>query len=436
MSIRNKGLVFAMEDAELDAVPTEVVPAAELEVEQGTAEVVESAGEIDDINTAIEEAVEDAGTLSDIQDTMSDSVEEGEGLSEDAAEIAEVAVEAICVRLGIRNKSSTIPALESFGSKNSRLAATRIAIENVGEKLKTVWEAIKKAFATVWQKIKDFFARFFSNTEKVKKYAKELKDQAVAKKNFKSKNAEIDIGSAAKALQNKGKLNTDSILLVVGNHVALTSNVNSGYEVIKSAVELVNNFAKNGKDFNMEEAAKSMEKLVDISIKGINAEKSNDGDLKVVSIGPFYNNNYIDLKLDEKNVSLKVSMTEGSDGVDTTKIKAEGAADVPAVCDAVIKLMEMTETYKKNLSKIDAVNKAFVDAVQAAISLTDKLSDTTEENSKVKEYIGKARTFVTDLNSVNSRYTVMIPSMNVRVGKAVLAIAAAELKNLEEEKKK
>jgi hypothetical protein len=422
-----------MEDGELDAAPAEVVPAAELEVEQGATETEQAAGEVEDLTAAIEDAVEDAGTLGEIQDTMADTVTDGEGMSEDAAQIAEVAVEAICARLGIRSKTSTIPAMESFGSKNSRLAATRIAVENVGEKLKTLWEAVKKAFATVWQKIKDFFAKFFSNTEKVKKLAKELKDQVSSKKDAKPKEAQIDVGSAAKAIQKDGKFDPSTVEAVMTNHANLTNGINKSFELLRDVVGAADAIAK-GAEGGEDKIGKALEQFAKTVTAPLNPEVTENGDTMTLKVGPFVNNNFISLEITRgANYGAKLENTEGGKKLESTKIAPLTLDGVSKACDLVVSLMDDTEAYKKNQSKVDALNKSFIDLANAAINFAGKAASASEENADVKKALDKVRVFVSQLNSVSSRITVMIPAGNVRAGKAVLAIASASLKNMVKE---
>ena len=181
MSFRSKGLVLAMEEEGLIPVETPEVPEAEpeivpAEVEQEIAEVQEEGGEVEDLNTAIEEAVEDVGTLEDTADVLEESVAEGgEGIDEAGAEIAEIAVESLCRRLGIKKK--VMPAMEGFASANSRVTATRVALEGFKDTIARAWAAIKSAFATLWTKIKAFLDSVLNANTKLKNAAEAAKKQ-------------------------------------------------------------------------------------------------------------------------------------------------------------------------------------------------------------------------------------------------------------------
>lgn len=430
MSKFRNGLVFAMEDADVEQASGGGIVAAELEIEQGVSQISQDAVDADELSQAVTDAGADADTLDQIQQVMSDSVAQGEGLSEDAAAIAQVAVEAICKRLGMSSQN-VMPSMESFGSKNSRVSATRFSMESITDKLKTIWEAIRKAFATMWQKIKDFFAKFFSNTEKVKKLAKDLKNELTEKKSYKQVETQIDIGASAKSLQKDGKFTVDTAIDVIANHIGLTINVNKSFDIIKGGVEAVNGLV-TGKDTS-ENLKKALGELAKTGIQGIAHSASEEGDVETTKFGPFVDNNFITFSVNTVDLDINVGFTADTKSVDNSKIDAPKAENVVKVCDVVIQLMDETEAFKKNQSKIDGLKKSFIAVVDAAIKFADTLSDSTEENSELKKKINLARKVSTSLNAMTARYTMMVPSMNVRVGKAALSFVSATGKNLKKE---
>lgn len=175
MSIRTKGLVFAMEEAEITDVEGSEAEIAEgmSEIDSDAVERQEEEGQIEDLETAIEEAVEDLDTLDEIKDVMEGSAEAGEGMSPEGAEVAEIAVEAICARLGFRN-TKVMPSLESFGSSSSRLAATRISVEAIGERIKQGWEAVKKAIKSLFDMVADFIYKHLTAAGRLPKVVADL----------------------------------------------------------------------------------------------------------------------------------------------------------------------------------------------------------------------------------------------------------------------
>ena len=135
------GLVAAMEEdeAELPDSDSDFLPN---DVEEGAQEVAQDSASLEDLFISIEEAIDGADELENIGQVIENS--DG-GIGEIAANIAAVATESICNRLGILD-TRLIPAAESFGGNSSRVTASRISLESIGDTVKRIWEAIKKAF--------------------------------------------------------------------------------------------------------------------------------------------------------------------------------------------------------------------------------------------------------------------------------------------------
>ena len=156
--IKQRGLVAAFEELDdFSEVSTEV-PVEEYE--DNTEEVEEVSDDIEVLSDNIEEANDGIEVIEDIGAVMDDSIKTEEGLSEPAAKIAEIAIEDISRRLGIKSKTQ-IPAMESFRSKNSRLTATKVALEGV------VWDKIKTITSTVGKAIVDFFKMVYDFVAKI-----------------------------------------------------------------------------------------------------------------------------------------------------------------------------------------------------------------------------------------------------------------------------
>lgn len=433
MSLRNRGLVLAMEDDTLvDPAPVEVAPELPVEVEQGAAEVAEQVAEVEDLNTAIEEAEADAETLGEIQETLAETVESGEGVDETTAEVAEIAVEAICARLGIRSQQKVIPALESFGSKGSKLTATKVAVEGISDTLKKVWEAIKKAFVTVWQKIKDFFAKFFDNSEKVKKLAESLKEKAKAGE---FKEGKVKFGGAA-ALNEDGDVSVASTNAILANHGNLTTQVLSSVEYVSKVVGVLSGALSKdseSKESLGEGLGKAGEALVAALSKGFKTQMVMADDTHAIKAGPFVGGDTIQMAYNVK------AMTFGFEVAKATKpapaeVTALNQEQALAVCEEVIALMDKTNEFKKQQSKIDGVNKAMVDLVNAGIKVADKVADGDEKGAEAKAKLAEARKAITSLNSFTSRLITMTPAMNVRAGKSALNFVSASMGKAEEKK--
>lgn len=192
-----RGLVAAMEDEALDAAG-EVETGAD-SAEAAVAEVTAVSSDIESATGDIDSAAADADTLDTIAEKV-EATEETGGLSPEAAEVVEVAVEAIYARLGIR--SNPIPALEGFSDTNKRVRTTHIAVENWKETVKKIWQAIINAFKKVYDFVVSFVKGIMDANGKLAKRANAL--LAAAKGvNGVAKEKEIAAGSFVKKLATK-----------------------------------------------------------------------------------------------------------------------------------------------------------------------------------------------------------------------------------------
>lgn len=169
MNFRTFGIVRAAEEMEEEVVATTGGDEG-LEMDS---DVVEQEATIDAADSAGDAAVADVETLEEIKEVLEDAAKAGDGIDETAAKIVEVAVESIYARLGMEYKGLGTSA-ESFSSSRSRVTATQIAAEGIGEGISRAWEAIKKFFKQIWTYIKDFAKSIFTAIGRLKAAANKM----------------------------------------------------------------------------------------------------------------------------------------------------------------------------------------------------------------------------------------------------------------------
>jgi hypothetical protein len=146
----------------------------ELEGQVAQSEMIDAEQAIDIVNETIDNIIVNTNELDDIAKVTENSIEKNKGLTEDAGVMAEMAVEAICTRLGYKPVKKIVPAMESFGGTSSRLDATKYALEGIKELGSTIWEHIAKFFEMLWSKFKEFWDNLFIASEKEAARAKKL----------------------------------------------------------------------------------------------------------------------------------------------------------------------------------------------------------------------------------------------------------------------
>jgi len=423
-----KGLFFALE-SETDVVEPvgEMVPEVQAEVEAGTAELNTQENDVEEMSAAIEEAEADSETLGDIQEVMADSVEEGEGLDETAAEIAEVAVEAICARLGIRSKQSVMPAMESFGSKNSRLAATKIAIESIGDTIKKIWEAIKAAAIRLWEKIKSFFIGVAKNTGALSKHLEGLKQRVQNLDDTKKPvETDLEIESLAKGFSIKKKADFTTAKAIISNSHNLLKAADSLSTEVLAKTDVVKGLISKSEitdsEFQsvMNDSTKSVISRVSqvlstaSGLGGDTGAFKTDKKTKVDYFGPFASCRglavYDQMKgtADNEYHSYRVSITS-VDSIAATKIKAltkDQMLDLIKEALALLDAMEAYEKVQKNSEKIVAATKATSDV---AIKEVAKVSEGSSAKGRI------FREVASEMNGINS----IVAGLGVSIPKAV-----------------
>ena len=217
-----RGLVAAMESAENTPGVDEIIPAAD-SAETSLLETAEAGAEVTGTLDDIESAQADSDSLGAIAETM-EATEETGGLDPVAAEVAEVAVESICNRLGVTRRKY---ALESFSSKDKRVAATRYAVEEIKDVLKRIWDAIVAAFGKVKEFLKNFFKALIDSNEKLAQRADALVNKATNAKGA-PKEKEIAAGGFGKALATGGTFKKAAVIeALAGMPAWLTSTMTS-----------------------------------------------------------------------------------------------------------------------------------------------------------------------------------------------------------------
>lgn len=439
MSIRN-GLVFAMEDDTTleDGVAT---PEAVAEVEQGAAEVAQQTGEVEELQAAIEDAEEGAETLEKIEGVLEESTDAGEGVDETAAEIAEVAVESIRARLGIRGPV-TFPAMEAFGSKNSRLSATKIALEGVKDTLVRIWEAIKSAVIRLWEKIKSFALGLFKSNAQLGKHLEKLLERAKGLPDtVKPEKNDLDNKSLAKAFSVKKQANLGTARTLIANAeklLAATNDITVLSDAFSNVVVAHAGKLENGGKLSAQKA--EVEKDIQAAMDRVGAITSSTGNAgkdkkeEINYYGPFVGTRVVSYKKKETTIG---SDTETRFTVAVTtydKIEAEKITS--------LKRDEVYELLKEGIKLNDALTAAEkAQATKAKIS--EKLRKTADEvlaeikkgtdEDKDQEKARAVRQISSDVNDVNallSSLSVSFPSVVYATVKAVGDYASASIANL------
>jgi hypothetical protein len=172
MAIRGMSFMGAVEDIDDEEV---VGGDEEVTVDLPT-ETSDADDEVEDTQEVIDDASDDTERLEDIKDVLEEAADSGEGIDATAAKVVEVAVESIYARLGF-SESNIMGSMESFSNSRTRVTATRMAAEAIGDKINKAWEAVKKFLKNLWEKIKELYHSYLTATGRARKAAKALSEK-------------------------------------------------------------------------------------------------------------------------------------------------------------------------------------------------------------------------------------------------------------------
>ena len=440
MSIRT-GLVFAMED-DTNLEDGVANPEMAAQVEAGSAEVAQQTNEVEELQAAIEDAEEGAETLEKIEGVLEESAESGEGVDETAAEIAEVAVESICARLGIRVGKKSFPAMEAFGSSNSRLSATKIALESIGEHLKRIWEAIKAAFIRLWDKVKAFFNTLFKNINGLAKQLEDLKERAAkVPANAKPKDTVLENKALAKAFSvaKKADMGTAKTLVANGGRLLETAkSLAEGSVAFSTAIEKAASEASSGGDLN--KARTDLANHIRGAINGLTAlaashgETGSDAEKSEKYYGPFVGTRVLVVAMTTRDFAGEQIVSYGIGMITYDKIEAEKIAALRA--EEVFELAKEGLALTSKLKDFEKVQKELEKSATTVRKSADKATasmNKTAEGGEDSEKAKALKALTKDVSTVNSFISsagVAIPSTVYATVKAVIDYGSVSLRNL------
>ena len=442
--------LFALEDMaeEVSLNPAEL----EDEADEALDDVEDDSGEVEELSTAIEEAYDEIDNLEDIHDTMEESVENGEGLDETSAEIADIAVESICNRLGMKYRN-VIPATESFSSPTSRVTATKIAMEGIKDTISKAWGGIKNAFSKLWERTKAFYAKLSQNCSKLEAYLQSLESEVDAiddsragqaisfEAGVKGKVSSAISKSQVKGLGVEGKVDASSVSIIFQNTKALLAAAKEVGAESASFSEFITKEHQNDRDAyqNVLKKGKAYTDFINRTFSKIKKVKSAKVNARgeageVVNYGPFFGSKVLSITESEKTreededsqgYSLK-TVSLGFDIDPSHKIESISSAttlkknDAKKILAGAIEIVKEVAEYKaiessvnKGVSKIQSYKEIVFHE-----NITGAKSGVSEDEKLLPHFFHLMNKEIKQLNNVLSVITVPVAGLSFSTAKA------------------
>ena len=418
-------LVLEMENDQPDNVEVlKEVDAAEVaaEVEVGSSELNDDASEVEDYSEGIDTSIDAAGELDEVHDQLAESVENGEGASEETAKMTEIAVEAICAKVGIYfDKGRVVPAMESFGSANSRLHATKLAMEGIKEQVVRIWKAVKEAFVKVWEIAKGFYKTLVDNRSRLEKYLVGLKENA-KKADGAPKSEKITAGAKAFAIGSS----TSGEDYGAKNVISILEDTIKLCDVANRASQDLMKFTKDVIDGKADASAEAiMDRFKEI--KGVGQSAAGIDDYTTYAYGRFIHSAYFEPSDQNKKGYVVIKMS--------TLPKVFIGKEITAPTkDEIGKVLDLALSNLKKLVDFDKASKTLEQANKAAVSFTDRMiglqKNDNNTSSTDKENDVKSRQLLKSVNTMIATLGTSIPSVIYNGSKAAADYAAAGIANL------
>lgn len=378
--------IIAMEDAENATPETNEVVAAQTETEviRDNAEVEAAVGEVTGEVAEAVSGIEDADELVDIQEQATDAIERGDGLSEDAAAMATIAIERIHHRLyGSARKQSIVPAKESFGHSSTRLASTIIVKESITEVLTDFWRAMVTFAKRVWEKIKLIVEKITGSTKLAEKNILSLRARVDAMPSTHEKKVEVmKGGSLIKSLSlGDGKMNAASAKEIAGNSeklMALSSAMGTATADFVAWLtlslrepdheKLINGVSSYVKEALSLPRTKGLTEAKGIKYLASGSTSIFGQQIKADLYGPFVHSKVLGFAEHEKDGKkiFTVNLVSGKADVDAKE------AEVLSV-DEMKELLDLALTLNKKVADYDKVSKFYKATTESISDLGGKI---------------------------------------------------------------
>ena len=435
------GLVAAMENEEIvspEAAEETLIEGGAESLETDLIEVQEEEAAASEHETLIEEAVETAEALESIAVAMEAAAQNG-GLSKDAANVVSLALESVYKNVGL--SAPTGFALESFGQTSSRVGATTIAMENIKEQIKKIWEKIVAAVKMAIDWLMDRVGKFFASAEKLKARAESLKEAAKNAKGTPSE-ASFEQQRLASALKLGGKVNAAEGLKAVNE---MLPAVFAGDETIMQALEKAieaGNYKEavatlNSEKFNGIFKTKA---ITDPEAKGygkpgpglvVSRSQEMLGGVALITQMPPAAGKVSDIELMSLVAQSKLAL-----GAFDPKAKDVGpalkvlsAAEMETIANEVIAMADAIKAFKDNVSKTNAARKK-------AIAAMEKRAKDMKDQDDKKDEIRSIQKLASALPRLTGSLPAQFSAYGLNSGKAACDYIEISLKKYGAEKPK
>lgn len=374
---------------ETSAISTEDLTVIETDGNQTEVEIqdaVDCAEDTAELVSEIDEAEEAAMTLESFADIAAAAASNG-GLDSNGARLLKVATEHIYNHMSL-GKAVGIPAMESFEIPGARASATTIALEDIREQAKKVWQAIVNGIKKAAEWIMEFVKKILSANQRIKARAEKL--LAVKDKLLSSpKASKVGNGALVKTLIVGGRVPSNMSAEVKKAVDFFFRTV--GSRSVEAMINAVDMIAAAKTTDNVEKAEKlvfdGMEAVIGGSLQFNNVANSIGAKMGVeeapegtsISMSTRFAGEQAVWAYIPKTVKAISSFRSGicmdttsvSKIADTAKANTLSPSDIIGVANEALKFVEISKEFEKLMGPINDVTKKIAVVVTSISNTTD-----------------------------------------------------------------
>lgn len=376
-----------------------------MNIDSDAVEITQTFAEADEATEDAEELAEVEEGMTEVQEDVEAAVEHG-GLDPVAARFAQHAIKAYMSRLGVE-ADDVMPSLESFGSSSSRLHATQISLEGIGDWIKKIWVAIKTAVARAVKAVSDFFSKLFGGVKRLKTAADSLRKDLKEKNKIKKEGIKINVPSPNSLMFGrsvelsaivKGIEATSSVL---DSQLALVETLKTNLKTTgANTKQFVDEFTRaftastqksaEGQDKAKKTVKAAIDGLTDVAGSTINTVKasiksgakiSGDRDISYKITG--IRDNYKSDILGENTAAIKVKLfiqqpAAGFDDKKEISLNGDDHKNIITILEKIINMCDAIDKKKNALSELSKIRKDALDSIK----VEGKFSEAVEKFSE------------------------------------------------------
>lgn len=364
----NIGLALENEEDMLTGAEESTVTPEDI---QDLATVEEQVADVTADTEAMASAEADIEVVEEIQEVLEEAAASGEGVSETAAQIATIVVESLRDKLGLAGFTRPMPSLESFGTTSSRVTATNLAVEAIGDTVSRAWEAVKAFFKKIWEKIKGFYKSIFDGATRLENRVRKTQKLISEKSRYDATETSFENKTIATAFTYHSETAVKSKTVT-----EMLENANAALTTVGTVAKNVSKYVEN-KDMDRSKFATSvfsmagfMGSLIEPEAEGNSVFTTDEMIGGTTIFVEFDGPKAKGLDLKDKSASKKDSVKVARSGVAKVHVKAAGKreiddsvpvlaiAEMTKVCTECLSSAKLLADFKKVESEIDKVVKA------------------------------------------------------------------------------